>query len=372
MKKLWQSIASTYSLGNTNKASDRLSELVVDFFIERDPSCYINLSTYLSDKALNISGDFLIDAATIEEAKLVLPYKIRNNLNFIYKNDFDWGRAKKTLDIRQISKRPKSMPITLTGFACDETDEFMPLGISCANKLMRRHDYLYESGKTALNSDANCQIIINNENNVPKSIDKIIYTTSFNNTFNFNKIKEFVIDEIIKNEIPEYLLSDVKIEILSGHLTGFEGVKSYSGNSGVLPYIDYGNGYCSTTMPLTGATSNIYKAGSLMARAIAKGIVKGGNCTKCKVLLSYNEMSNEFVNVFVNFLGTGLDQYSEKDVENAILESINLNLDNMTKDLNLSKGIYEIILKNNVIGVENKDFTWETEIVDKIASLFDI
>lgn len=384
----WVFSSESVSAGHPDKACDQISDLILDFFLERDPLAKVAAETMISDKFLAICGEFSSEPTVIEEAKMALPYRIRDLLAKLYpepKWGFDWAAAKKTFELKRQSPdialgvdRKEGLGAgdqgMMFGYACDETEELMPLPIWMAHRMMERHYQLFESKAHGLGSDAKCQVTVRYEGAVPKSVDKVVLSTQHAAEMDQKKLEELAREEIINKVLPSHLRSPQMMVLINptGRFvvggpqgdTGLTGrkivVDSYGGSA------PHGGGAFSGKDP-----SKVDRSAAYMARAIAKGVVKAGVSTRCLVQLAYAIGRSEPVSLMVDFQGGGLGAANESTIEKILIARMDLTPAGIIQQLNLRRPIYQKTATFGHFGRELEEFTWETQGADHICSVIE-
>ena len=373
----WHFTSESVAPGHPDKACDQISDLIVDFFMDRDPNAKVSAETMISDKFLAICGEFRAESVVVDEAKIVLPYRIRDLLNKLYPtpaSGFDWAGAKKNFELKRQSQDIAS-GIDLKnliaagdqgmmfGFACDETDELMPLPTMLAHKMMERHFKLFESRILGIGSDAKCQVTVRYDGLVPKSVDKVVFSTQHDVAVDQSRLKDFIIEEIINHVIPQHLRSPQIVYLInpSGRFV-IGGPQADTGLTGRKNIVDtyggsapHGGGAFSGKDP-----SKVDRCGGYMARAMAKGVVMAGIASKCVVQLAYSIGKAEPVSLMVDFQGTATGNVLEATVEKILATSLDLTPLGMMNLMNLRRPIFETTATFGHFGRLHQDFLWET------------
>lgn len=375
-QKQWLFSSESVAPGQPDKACDQISDLIVDFFLERDPQAKVAAETMISDKVLAICGEFNAEESVIEEAKVVLPYKIKDLLLRLYPTPaagFDWQNAKKTFELKRQS--PDIYPGSgkaemgagdqgmVFGFACDETEEMMPLAISLSHRMMERQHKLFLEKKFPMGSDAKCQVTVKYEGDVPRSVEKVVFSVQHPAEVDVVVLRQFVMDEIIGHVIPSHLKSS-SLECLINPTGRFVvgGPQGDTGLTGRKIMVDtyggsapHGGGAFSGKDP-----SKVDRSGAYMARMLAKAIVSAGLSTKCLVQMAYAIGISQPMSFMVDFQGTELTSFTEGTIERLITSKFDLSPAGMIAFLDLRRPIYLKTAVFGHFGRELPEFSWET------------
>ena len=255
------------------------------------------------------------------------------------------------------------------GYACTETDEFMPLPITLAHKLSKRLSYVRKNDILGyLRPDGKSQVTVEYIDGVPSRIEAIVVSTQHSPSVKLEQIqkdiKEFIIDEVI----PEYLI-DENTKIYVNPTGRFEigGPMGDSGLTGRKLIVDtyggfgrHGGGAFSGKDP-----TKVDRSATYMARYIAKNIVASGICEKLEIGISYAIGVAKPLSIYVDTFGTG------KISDDRIIEIINKVFDlrpaAIIDTLDLRRPIYRQIAAYGHFGRNDLDLPWEK--LDKVEDI---
>ena len=245
------------------------------------------------------------------------------------------------------------------GYACDETEELMPLPISLAHKLTLRLTEARKSGELSfLLPDGKSQVTVEYENDIPKRIDAIVISTQHVKDVSNEEIRAGVIEKVIKAVIPASLIDEnTKYYINPTGRFEIGGPKGDSGLTGRKIIVDTYGGTCAHG---GGAFSGkdptkVDRSGAYMARYIAKNLVKAGFARKMEIQIAYAIGVANPVSVYVNTFGTG--KLKDEDICEIIKKEFDLRPYSIIKTLDLRKPVYKKTAAYGHFGREI--FTWE-------------
>ena len=246
------------------------------------------------------------------------------------------------------------------GFACDETDVFMPAPITYAHRLMRRQAEVRKNGTLPwLRPDAKSQVtFVYNDDGSIAGIDTIVLSTQHDENVTNKEIHEGVREEIINKVIPakwltdktKYFINPTGRFVIGGPMgdCGLTGRKIFVDTYG--GYARHGGGAFSGKDP-----SKVDRSAAYAARYVAKNIVAAGLARKCEIQISYAIGIAEPVSVSVDTFGTG--KISEARLEEIIRQVFDLRPYGLIEMLNLKRPIYFPTAAYGHFGRE--DFPWE-------------
>lgn len=259
------------------------------------------------------------------------------------------------------------------GYACNETENYMPFAIDYAHKLAMKLtevreknilDYLRPDGKTQVTVEYD-------ENDKPSRIDAIVVSTQHTEDVDIEALRKDIKETVIDTVIPKkYIDRNTKIYINpTGRFVigGPQGDTGLTGRKIIVDtyggYARHGGGAFSGKDP-----TKVDRSATYMARYIAKNIVAAKLADKCEIQLAYAIGVAKPVSICVNTFNTG--KYSDKKIANIISKVFDLRPAAIIRDLNLRRPIYSKTSNYGHFGRNDSDFTWEK--TDKIDDLLKI
>ena len=352
--------------GHPDKLCDYISDSILDECLKQDRDSRVAVETFASGNKINIAGQIT------SNAKINVEEIVRNKIKEIgfdnEKTDIDYMTCKIYVDIIKQSPDIALGVDTggagdqgiMFGFACDETENFMPYAIDMAHKLSKR---LTEVRKQKiipfLRPDGKTQVTVEYEGDVPKRIETILISTQHEENITIEKVREEVIKHIINEVVPEEMMDkDTKIYInptgrfvIGGPLgdTGLTGrkiiVDTYGG------YARHGGGAFSGK-----DASKVDRSAAYMLRHIAKNIVANGYAKKCEIQVAYAIGMKEPLSICINTFGTAKIK-TEEELVKLVKEKFDLTPNGMIKYLNLKEPIYTKTTNYGHFG--KNDLSWE-------------
>jgi len=255
------------------------------------------------------------------------------------------------------------------GFACDETEEFMPLPITLAHQLCRRLSEVRKDGSLAyLRPDGKSQVTVEYRNGRPVRVDCVVLSSQHSDKVHQAQIHHEVMEQVIRAVIPaEMLDARTKFHInptgqfITGGPMGDAGltgrkiiVDTYGG------YSRHGGGAFSGKDP-----TKVDRSACYMARHIAKNLVAAGLARKVEVQLAYAIGVAEPVSVMADTFGTG--KLADDKLTAIIRENFSLTPKGIIEALNLRRPVYRATAAYGHFGRREPGFTWEQ--TDKAEAL---
>ncbi|RUM68212.1 MAG: methionine adenosyltransferase, partial [Sulfurospirillum sp.] len=280
--------------GHPDKMADQISDAILDYIIERDPNARVACETMLSNGFCIIAGE--LKTTTYAPMQDIAREVVREIGYTDAQYGFDYrsagvlnGVGEQSVDINQgvdqvggeIGAGDQGL---MFGYACKETDVLMPLPIHMAHRLTQGLAEARKSGLIPfLRPDGKAQVSIRYENGLPVEIDTIVISTQHAPSVEQNTLKEAVIEEIVKKNIPEGIKADnIKYHINPTGRFVIGGPQGDAGLTGRKIIVDTYGGSC----PHGGGAfsgkdpSKVDRSAAYMARYIAKNLVAAGVCDK--------------------------------------------------------------------------------------------
>ena len=255
------------------------------------------------------------------------------------------------------------------GYACDETEELMPLPISLAQQLARRLTAVRKEGILPyLRADGKTQVTVEYCDNKPVRIDAIVVSSQHSADVSLEQIRADIIANVIRPTLPASLVDDnTKIYV---NPTGRFVIGGPNGDSGLTGrkiivdtyggYARHGGGAFSGKDP-----TKVDRSAAYMARYVAKNIVAAGAAKRCEVQIAYAIGVARPLSVLVDTFGTG--KVSDEKLAEIVSKLFDLRPAAIIAKLDLRRPIYQATAAYGHFG--RKEFPWEqTDMAEKIKA----
>jgi S-adenosylmethionine synthetase len=374
--------SESVSEGHPDKVADQISDAVLDAILAQDPRSRVAAETLVKDNLVVLAGE-ITTGAKVDYAAIA-----RKTIRRIGYTDpaigFDADTCtvlvqygEQSQDISQGVTEGKGLNLDqgagdqglMFGYACDETQQLMPLAIHLSHRLVERQSELRRDGRLAwLRPDAKSQVTLRYVDNKPESIDTVVLSTQHQPGMTHKQIEEAVIEQIIKPVLPKAMIKG-SINYLVNPTGAFEigGPKGDCGLTGRKIIVDtyggsapHGGGAFSGKDP-----SKVDRSAAYAARYVAKNVVAAGLAARCQVQVSYAIGVAKPTSVMVTTFGTG--KISDEKLSALVSEHFDLRPKGIIQMLDLLKPIYEKTASYGHFGRDEAEFSWER--TDKAQAL---
>jgi S-adenosylmethionine synthetase len=361
--------------GHPDKMADQISDAVLDAVMKEDPKGRVACEVLITTGICVVSGE--ITTHTYVD----VPRLARSVIHDIGYSDAAFGFDSKTCGIiNSIQSQSPDIAMgvdtggagdqgLMFGYACDETDELMPLPIMMAHKLCRQLSEVRRAGRLDfLRPDGKSQVSVEYVNGKPKRIDAVVVSTQHDDKVSIEELRAKVKKQIIDPVVPSNMVdSSTKYHINPTGRFVIGGPHGDTGLTGRKIIVDtyggmgrHGGGAFSGKDP-----TKVDRSACYMARYVAKNLVAAGLATRCEVQLAYAIGVAEPVSVMVHTFGTGTVE--EERLVEMVREQFPLTPREMIDHLKLRRPIYRLTAAFGHFGRTEPSFTWEA--ADKAEAL---
>ncbi len=374
--------SESVSEGHPDKVCDRISDMVVDTYLSKDPFSRVACETLTTTNKVILAGE--VRGPEIKKEDLI--QKVRNCIKdigyeqkgFHWKNcDIDIHLHSQSSDIAMgvDSKGNKDEGAgdqgIMFGYACNETDVLMPAPIYFSHKILELMAIDRKKGIAKnLEPDSKSQVTMQYENGKPVKVKSIVISTQHSSKVDQAQVKE-IVRPYLEKSIPKNFLSGLKDEEFYVNPTGqfiIGGPDGDSGLTGRKIIVDtyggaapHGGGAFSGKDP-----SKVDRSAAYAARYVAKNVVASKIADKCLIQLAYAIGVSKPLSIFVNLFDG--DEKKSKHVEKLIKDNFDLSPRGIREMLSLNKPIYECTAAYGHFGrkpQQDGSFSWEK--TDKIG-----
>jgi len=374
--------SESVSMGHPDKLADRISDGVLDALFAQDPHSRVACETMVTTGVVTVAGEITTNAV------IDYPEVIRDVIREVGYTDDRMGINADTCAV-MVSIDKQSPDIAqgvddnleegkdvgagdqglMFGYACDETDEMMPLPIALSHRILNRLTKARQEGEVEwLRPDSKSQVTVEYEGDSPVRIDTVVVSTQHAPDVSQEEIQDFVIEKIIKPALPTELdKGDIKYHINPTGRFVIGGPHGDCGLTGRKIIVDtyggwgrHGGGAFSGKDP-----TKVDRSAAYMARHVAKNIVAANLASRCEVQLAYAIGVAEPVSVHVDTQGTG--RVEDTRLCELVREHFQLTPRAIIEYLKLRRPIYRQTASGGHFGRSEPDLTWEN--TDRAAAL---
>ncbi len=383
MKRMFTSESVTE--GHPDKMCDQISDAILDAILAKDPMARVACETMTTTGLIMIAGE--ITTSCYVDVEATARETIREIGYDRAKYGFDCDSCAiitslkgQSPDIAQgvnnaLESRTDDIDIQDTGagdqgmmfgYACDETEDYMPMPIYLAHKLTKRLSEMRKNGTlTYLRPDGKSQVTVEYDDDKPVRVDNVVISTQHSPDVTQEQIREDIIKHIIKAVIPEELI-DENTKFYTNPTGRFVigGPQGDCGLTGRKIIVDTYGGYASHG---GGAFSGkdptkVDRSAAYAARYIAKNVVASKIAKKCEIELAYAIGVARPLSILVNTYGTG--KISDEKIVNIIENNFDLRPSAIIKNFDLRRPIYKQTAAYGHFGRSDIDVPWEK--IDKV------
>jgi len=368
--------SESVSEGHPDKVCDRISDMVVDSYLSRDPFSRVACETLTTTNKVVLAGE--IRGPKIDKEEIIkkvrdcikdigydqkgFSWKTANIETFLHEQSTDIAMGVDSKDNKDEGAGDQGI---MFGYACRETEDLMPAPIHFSHKILRLMAEDRKKGiLKGIEPDSKSQVTMLYQENKPTKVTSVVISTQHSKDLNQEQVKDLVLP-YIKKSIPEEYVKDLDSKEIYINPTGqfiIGGPDGDTGLTGRKIIVDtyggaapHGGGAFSGKDP-----TKVDRSAAYAARYLSKNIVSAGISEKCLIQLAYAIGVSKPLSVFIK-LAEG-DENKVSKVKKIIDQNFNLSPRGIREMLKLNNPIYEITSAYGHFGrkpTNSGEFTWE-------------
>jgi S-adenosylmethionine synthetase len=370
------------SMGHPDKLADQISDGILDALLAQDPLSRVACETMVTTGLVVVAGEITT------KAQVDMQQVVRDVIKEVGYTDAAMGiSADHCAVMLAIDKQSPDIAMgvdddaakgkevgagdqgLMFGYACNDTPELMPLPIALSHRILNRLTQARQQGEVDwLRPDSKSQVTVEFVGNKPVRVNTVVVSTQHSPEVSNQTIRDFIVEKIIKPEVPAELLDDEVIYHINP--TGRFVVGGPHGDCGLTGrkiIVDtyggwgrHGGGAFSGKDP-----TKVDRSAAYMARYVAKNIVAAGLADRCEVQLAYAIGVSDPVSVSIDTAGTG--KLDDDALCKLIVEHFPLSPAGIIQHLDLRRPIFRKTAAGGHFGRSEPEFTWER--TDKAEAL---
>lgn len=361
--------------GHPDKVCDQIADKILDTILEQDHNAHVACEVTCATNQVHIFGEITSRASVDYDA---IARKVIREIGYTEQGhgfdaatcDIQVDLHRQSPDIAQGVNRTRSDEYLnsgagdqgmMFGYACNQTDNFMPLPIELAHALSKRLEYIRKIGELDyLLPDGKTQVTVEYDGNTPVRLAAIVVSTQHKSTVNISDLRKDITNHVILPTLPSNLM-DSKTQIYINPTGRFVegGPAADSGLTGRKLIVDTYGGYARHGGGAFSGkdASKVDRSGAYMARYLAKNIVAAGYADECEVQLSYAIGLAEPMALRIDTFGT--EKVNLDNLMDAIQENVDLRPAAIIQRFALTKPIFSNVSCYGHFGSNASNMPWE-------------
>jgi len=358
--------------GHPDKVCDQISDAILDAILEQDKNARVAVETAIKDDLVFVFGEVTttakVDYSYIAKMKL---HEIGYEENFVVMEKISKQSPDIALGVNSTESHEQGAGDQgiMFGYACNETQEFMPLPIMLANQISKEMDKARkEQYAHIFGPDGKCQVSVIYENGRPKKVQTIVVSAQTKSWIRRELYEDIIINEVLTKVFDDHTIKEAEILINPTGEFVVGGPYADSGLTGRKIIVDTYGGYAKHGGGAFSGkdVSKVDRSAAYYARFVAKAVVGAGLATHCEIQIGYAIGIAKPVSVYVNTFNTGVR--SDEKIQDLVNKVFDFRPQHIKKELELNNVKFQELAKYGHFGREDLNVRWE-HVDDKITEL---
>lgn len=373
--------SESVSEGHPDKICDQISDAIVDAFLKKEPYSRVAIETAVTTDYVGIFGetrgpDDITPDVMEEIARNVIKDIGYDQKGFSWKTArFDIRAHSQSVDIAQgVDAEGAGDQGIMFGYACRETEQYMPAAIQYSHDILRALSEARHSGELAiLGPDSKSQVSLRYEDNKPVGAASVVVSSQHAESAKQDEVRDVIREKVIQTLPEGWMCPEDEFYVNPTGRFVIGGPVGDAGVTGRKIIVDtyggaapHGGGAFSGKDP-----TKVDRSAAYAARYVAKNIVAAGYADRCTIQVSYAIGVAKPISIFVNTHGTGT--VPESELVNAVSKSIDLSPKGIREHLQLNRPIYARTASYGHFGrtpEADGGFSWEkVDLVDSLQKI---
>jgi len=358
--------------GHPDKVCDQISDAILDAILEQDKNARVAVETAIKDDLVFVFGEVTttakVDYTDIAKKKL---HEIGYEDNFVVMEKISKQSPDIALGVNSTASHEQGAGDQgiMFGYACNETQEFMPLPIMLANQISKEMDKIRKEHYSHIfGPDGKCQVSVVYENGRPKKVQTIIVSAQTKSWIRRELYEDIIINEVLTKVFDDHTIKEAEILINPTGEFVVGGPYADSGLTGRKIIVDTYGGYSKHGGGAFSGkdVSKVDRSAAYYARFVAKAVVGAGLATHCEIQIGYAIGIAKPVSVYVNTFSTGV--ISDSKIQDLVNQVFDFRPQHIKKELELDNVKFQELAAYGHFGREDLNVRWE-HVDDKITEL---
>jgi len=350
--------------GHPDKVCDQISDAILDAVLEQDKNARVAVETAIKDDLVFVFGEVTttakVDYADIAKSKLreigyEESFKVMEKIS---KQSADIALG---VDSSESHEQGAGDQGIMFGYACNETQELMPLPIMLANQISKEMDKARkEQYAHIFGPDGKCQVSVLYEKGKPKKVQTIVVSAQTKSWIRRELYEDIIINEVLPKVLDDKTIREAEILINPTGEFVIGGPYADSGLTGRKIIVDTYGGYAKHGGGAFSGkdVSKVDRSGAYYARHVAKAVVRAKLADRCEIQLGYVIGISNPVSIHVNTFNTGIIE--DERIQELIAQVFNFRPHHIRKELELDNVRFQDLAKYGHCGREDLNVRWES------------